>query len=141
MMDRLARGHKFRVCFGPLLISFSKITGIGNELEVTQLNEGGRNNGVVMLYSPKKTVSRLVFEHGTGIANPANIAFEAAALGYYFNLPGLIVAYDSGDIKRAYAYSAAAPVKWSLSAFDAQNGSILIDTIEVMHNGIYEVPI
>lgn len=139
-MQGLAPGHKFLVYLDNIELSFSKISGIGNEIDIQSINEGGINDHMITLYGPPKNNGRLVFEHGKGIVNLVNKNFTAAALGIIFRSSGMIISYDNNKIKRAYGYTGAIPVKWSLASFDAQNGSVLIDTVEVVHNGIYEIP-
>ena len=142
-MDKLAVGHNFRVFIGSLEIAFSKISGIEQSLEVQEIQEGG-NPRAVFLYAPKRNAGRLKFEHGTGRLNKASKAFNAAfnmqTVEGAFRGSGIILAIRNGEIARAYEYRRAIPVSWSLSGFDAETGSLLIDTVELMHNGIYEIP-
>lgn len=138
-MDRLAYSHNFRVYLGPLSMSFSKISGINNELSVETINEGGVNDRMIPLYTPKKTTGRLIFEHGIGILNGMNIQLNLALLGKYLQIPGIIMTLQEGKVKRIYKYDNVIPIRWSVSNFDAQNSNILIDTIEVMHQGIFEI--
>lgn len=139
MEERLAPGHNFLVYIGPLSISFSKISGISNELSVETINVGGINDRMVALYTQKKTTGTLLFEHGIGMIHPMNISFQAASLGIYLKTPGVIVCFQERKIKRIYGYSEVVPIRWSISDFNANDSSILIDTIEVMHHGIKEI--
>ena len=139
-MEKLVPVYNFMVCFGPLKVGFSKISGISNELSVDTIVEGGVNDRMIPLYTPKKMTGTLVFQHGIGIFNHVNQIFEAASFGKYISMPGVIFVYDRKQIKRVYYYEGVVPIKWSLSDLDALNGSVIIDTVEVIHQGIYEVP-
>lgn len=135
--------HNFVVYMGPMKMSFSKISGIEQTLDIQEIQEGG-NPRAVFLYGAKKNPGRLKFEHGNGILNKANREFNKAfimqSLENSFRGFGIIVALRHGRAARAYEYQQALPVSWSVSGFDAQTGSILIDTVELMHNGIFEIP-
>jgi phage tail-like protein len=128
---------------GSLKMSFSRISGIEQTLDVQEIQEGG-NPRAVFLYGTKKIPGRLKFEHGVGLLNKANEVFNKAftlqSLEHTFRGFGIIVALRHGKAARAYEYRQALPVRWSVSDFDAQTGNILIDTVELMHNGIFEIP-
>ncbi|MCL2576440.1 MAG: phage tail protein [Defluviitaleaceae bacterium] len=142
-MSNLTTSHNFIVYMGSMEMSFSKISGIEQKLDVQEIQEGG-NPRAVFLYGAKKIPGRLKFEHGTGLLNKANEAFNKAftlqSLEYTFRGFGIIVALRHGKVSRAYEYQQALPVSWSVSGFDAKTGNILIDTVELMHNGIFEIP-
>lgn len=139
-IGKLAPGHNFLLLIGPLELSFSKITGIDNELSIETIREGGVNDRVITLYTPKKDYGKLTFQHGIGDFNLMNQNFTMARFGYLLQLPGTIVSFSNNKIHRIYCFSQSAPVKWSISELDASNGSIIIDTIEMIHSGIQEYP-
>lgn len=139
-INKLAPGHNFLLLLGPLKLSFSKITGIDNELSIEMIHEGGVNDRVIPLYTPKKTYGKLIFQHGIGDFNLMNQNFTMASFGHLLQLPGTIVSFSNNKIHRIYCFTQCAPVKWSISELDATNSSVIIDTIEVIHSGIQEYP-
>lgn len=140
--QRLASGHSFLAFFGPITVSFSKISGLCNEMNVETIQEGGVNDAKVMLLGPRTKLGTVTYEHGIGTLNPLNRQFEAVnQFGVIFTFPTTILVFSNRILKRAVGYNGGVPVKWSLSALDAQTGSIVLDTVEVTHQGIFEVPI
>ncbi len=141
--DRLVSGHNFLVFFGPLVASFAKVSGLENQLNVETLQEGGVNHAMVLLQGPPKTLGTVVFEHGQGSLNPLSVQFEVSNnFGLFFGMPTTILIFDNGlTLRRAVGYNGGVPVKWSLSELNALEGHVVIDRIEVRHQGIFNVPI
>ncbi len=143
-MDKLATGHRFLLCLGSFTISCAKISGIESEVSVDTINEGGVNDRMIVLNTPKKKTGRLIIEHGIGRLNKLNDAMtNADTLGKHLSVPGMILVFSpKGDkVVRAYGYNSPVPVKWSVTEFDAKNSSIIIDKIEIMYQQMYEMTV
>lgn len=140
---RLVGGHNFLAFFGPVIVSFAKIAGLTNEINIETISEGGVNDAMVMLAGPRKKLGTVVYEHGVGMLNPLNMQFETTnQIGAIFTFPTTILIFDNNrTLKRAVGYNGGVPVKWSLSDLNAQSGEILMDKLEVMHQGLFNVPI
>lgn len=148
-------GYNFIVYMGSLQMNFAKISGIDNEIEVETLVEGGVNDEVHILHKNRSQGGRLIFENGVGnLKRPLDALFKASLLGAYLRLPGTILVLSADKKKAAdanavaekvvakvYGYNGALPVKWSLQDLDAQTGQILIERIELIHQGIFDLSI
>lgn len=133
--------HRFGVFFfamgvfpNPLDFKFQKVRGIEAQVNLETVNEGGQN-----LYShrlPKKiSYSNLVLERGYTIGSPLNFEFEVAFSSFKFYPSDVLVTKfsEKGIPIGAWLYMKAYPVKWTVSALDAQSNSVAIDTMELAY--------
>lgn len=143
--------HNFTVYVGPNQMGFSKISNISEEQEFEPLVEGGLNDSVHYLMSPKQKRETLVMERGVAAVNPllrqGQLAIEQA-LGFYLGgrilLPIIIVVKTEDsltalDKKKMYSISEGVVTRWDIGEFDALNGTLLIEKFEIAHTGLTEV--
>jgi phage tail-like protein len=132
----------FTVAFwpAPLLLdsSFQEVSGIGAEMTVEPLVEGGENRhvwqlpkgtkhtnlslkrGVAALTSPLVLWCKDVLEGGLGARISPRVV-------YVFLLDGLRLPV------RAWSFDNAYPVKWSMGGFNAMRGEVALETIELAY--------
>lgn len=133
--------HRFGVFFfagglipNPLDFKFQKVSGLGAEVKLETVNQGGQN-----LYEhrlPKRvSYNNLVLERGYTIGSPLNIEFNVAFSTFKFYPSNVLVTMFSeiGIPIGAWLYMKAYPVKWTVSSLDAQSNSVAIDTMELAY--------
>lgn len=82
-MSAPSLSHRFLATFfikgspSPMDVRFARISGLGRELQVTGLREGGDNLGTVNL-AERVTHGTLVFERGVATVTPVTLLFERA---------------------------------------------------------------
>lgn len=140
----LAVNNKFIVTIGPLLTSFSKVSGIGRSIDYETKNEGGRNDFVHVVrknIQPQNNILRL--EKGTGRYNPLVLAADGSIqMGVRIPLPGTIIILDDNyQMSQMYSFDDIVILKWELSDLDAQGGEVLLDKVEIMHSGLKMVSV
>jgi phage tail-like protein len=135
-------GFRFGVFFfaagvvpNPIDIRFQKVRGIGATVRTRDQPEGGQN-----LYTQKLpdgiTYSNLVLERGMVVGSPLNIEFNAALSLFKF-MPSnvLVVLFDESEVPVAsWLFIKAYPVKWTTSTLDAEQKSLVIDTMELAYS-------
>lgn len=133
--------HRFGVFFfaggvlpNPIDIRFQKVSGLGAEISLDTIHEGGEN-----LYShriPKKTsYNNLVLERGLLVGSPLNIEFNVAFSLFKFAPSNVLVTlFNEDSIPMAgWFFTKAYPVKWSTSDLDATANSVAIDKLELAY--------
>ena len=133
--------HRFGVFFfaggvipNPIDIRFQKVSGLSAEVNTTEINEGGQN-----LYAHRIPVkinyNNLVLERGMVIGSPLNIEFNVALSLFKFAPSNVMVTlFNDKSIPLAgWFFTKAYPVKWSVSDFDAEANSVVIDTMELAY--------
>ncbi len=136
-MSRPVSGNRFSVWIGQFSMSFSKIRNISREIEVEVLKEGGVNDYVHILQKSYSSPHKLIFERGlcesSILSNPTPLL-----VGKRLPFPGIINVHDAkGEIMASYSFSEPIILKWELGDLDAMQNSILIETLEVAHSGIW----
>ena len=141
-MADLHLGFRFGVFFfvagvvpNPIDIRFQKVSGIEATVKTRGLPEGGQN-----LYTQKLPegieYGNLVLERGMVVGSPLNIEFNVAMSLFEF-LPSnvLVVLFGEDEVPiAAWLFIKAYPVKWSTSALDAEQKSLVIDTMELAYS-------
>jgi phage tail-like protein len=122
----------------PMDIRFARVSGLGRELQITQLRQGGDNLGTVNL-AERVTHGTLVFERGLATLTPVTAMFELA-LGQFANtyLNAVILLLDSHSRPLcSWTITDALPVKWSTGDLDATGNTVLIETLELAYHELH----
>lgn len=116
-------------------IRFSKISGIESSIELEEIQEGGKNDGPHLLSAPGKRHPPLVLERGV---LPVNHWMSRLKPGMRLGTWLLVILLDeNGDItQRLFSIDDGIVTKWELSGLDAMGNSILVERMEILHNGI-----
>lgn len=133
-MPEWAVNYNFKVFFGPLSFGFSKITGLSQELEYDSIEEGGRNWAPVLMRKAKAKQELLVLEHG--IRTGPNLA-DSLGIRIGMRLIGVsILIMNQNACARTYFIDSGIITKLQLEDLDAMGRGILIERMEIAHNGI-----
>lgn len=142
-------GFRFGVFFffggvipNPLDIRFSKVSGIGSSVETQTLQEGGQN-----LYShrlPKAIqYDNLVLERGLAVGSLLVAEFNATMSLFKFNPSNVLVSLldESALPISSWLFMTAYPVKWSISALDAESNQVVIESMELSYQRMQSIRI
>ncbi len=133
--------NRFFVLLGPLKMSFSNIKNISTEVEVEALKEGGVNDHVHILRKPSSSIQKLVFERGVCQGNILSMV-SAFSVGTNLLLPGTILVNNAkGMPVNAFIFTSGIVLKWKVSDLNASESKVLIETFEVAHTGIKQIPV
>lgn len=149
-MTENQRGHyasdfRFRVLTGTIRYSggtipgtdirFSKISGIESAAETEEVAEGGKNSGPLLLPVPKKRHAPLVLERGFLPANHWMTRLKPGMrLGTWLQV--IVLSENGSSIDRKFWIEDGTVTKWELSELNAMGSSILIERMEILHDGI-----
>lgn len=116
-------------------LRFSKIAGIESTMEYEEISEGGKNDGPHILNAPHKKHQPLVFERGV---IPAISWFSLLKPGMRLGTWLQIIVLDGRGLPttKQFGISDGIVTKWETSGLDAMGSSILVEKIEIVHDGI-----
>lgn len=142
--QRLLSNNKFIVTIGPLLTSFSKISGISKSVDYETREEGGRNDFVHVIRKNTNIQSNiLTLEKGVGRFNPLILSSNGMIkMGTKIPLPGTIIVLNNYNvISKVYGFEDIRIMKWEVSELDAKGSEILLDRVELIHSGLITIGI
>jgi len=136
--------HRFMATFfiknipSPLDISFQSISGLGRELNVQSLHQGGDN---VSSFNMPQNVSHanLVLERGVMTVTPMMLSFDQILSAFNLHYCKLIVLLLNNKQFPvcSWTFSNAIPVSWSTDMLDANSSKILINTLELAYEKMH----
>lgn len=138
--------HRFLATFfikgipSPLDVRFARISGLGRELQVSELREGGDNLGMVNL-AERVTHGKLVLERGVTNVTPLLAAFEYVLSQFQSTYLNVVVLLLDGQGRPTCSWTMtdALPVKWSPANLEASGNTVLIDTLELAYHELHWV--
>lgn len=142
--EDLILGFRFGVFFfaggvlpNPLDIRFQKVSGLSATVKLYKGSgyaEGGQNLYVHRL--PKSIeYNNLVLERGLIVGSPLNLEFNTVMSLFKFYPSNVLVTLLNEDKipVAGWLFIKTYPVKWSTSALDAREKSVVIDTMELTY--------
>jgi phage tail-like protein len=124
----------FRVNIGSRTYSFTKIKNISEVVEVETVQEGGNNWSVHNLAKPISSSHKLVLERGFLLEGGNDPGLTAGSRVYDVT----IMVIEHGSVKKSYSFEEGIVTQWEISDFDALQGQVVYNTIEILHNGLCE---
>lgn len=117
--------------------NFSEVSGLGGEIELEEIKEGGVNEYIHKL--PKTTkYNNLVLKKGMTDSNVLYKWFEKIANGEILLKEVNVSLKDSlGVVKKTWSFRDAFPVKLSATDLNSQTSTIMIETMELAHKGLF----
>jgi phage tail-like protein len=119
--------------------SFTEVSGIGNEMQMESLTEGGENRFVWQLPNGVKHGN---LELKRGVANQTSALMKwckrtlegelAAAIQLQVVIVRLLGA--EGEVLRAWQFNDAYPVKWSVDGFNSTKNDVAIEQIALSYS-------
>ena len=123
----------FRVNIGTETYSFTKIKNISEVIETETVQEGGNNWSVHNLAKPTTSSHRLILELGF-LVTGNDPGLTAGSRVYDVT----IMIMEQGSNKKSYSFEEGIVIKWEISDFDALQGQVVYNTVEILHSGLQE---
>ncbi len=120
--------------FGVPDIGFQEISGLNTEIGIEEYREGGENRFAHRLPNPV-SYQNLVLKRGLLFNSQLSRQFKDAVEGFQFE-PGDATVILLNDLHlpiQAWNFVNAWPVKWSFEGLNAQDSSIVIESIELSY--------
>ena len=139
----LSVSHRFLASFflgalpSPVDIRFSRISGLGRELTIDQIEEGGNNLSTTLVPRSVKT-GPLTLERGVMAISPLTLGLNQAmsALELEYLTIMVIVLGVGGSPTSTWTFEKALPTRWSVSDLDATSNAILINSFEFSYSRV-----
>ena len=135
--ESLLLSSNFLVNIGQNTFSFARIRNISEVLETETVREGGDNWHVHTLAKQLSSSQKLTMERGL-LADPDGKAPVELKPGTMVSAVTIMV-MQRGSKKKSYCFDQGIVTKWSVSDFDALQGSVVYQTVEITHSGLYEI--
>ncbi|MBX3257538.1 MAG: phage tail protein [Chitinophagaceae bacterium] len=131
-------GFSFWVSFDisnePIDIAFQDVAGIGMELQTEDVVEGGENRFTQKLPA-RANYTPLVLKRGLAVQSTLTNWVRDAVENLSISPTTIIVALlnDKKEPLMAYRFLNAYPLKWSISNFNAESSSLVIESLELYY--------
>jgi phage tail-like protein len=115
---------------------FTEVSGLQVELEVMDYREGGNNSFIHRLPGFAK-VSTLSLKRGIVRKNDFYTWFKQIADGQFVSKNVSVIMYNvDGSPVMTWNFTNAYPVKWIGPHFQASESAVVVETLELAHEGI-----
>ena len=131
-------GFSFWVSFGisdsPADVAFQDVSGIGMELQTEDVAEGGENRFTQKLPT-RSAYTPLILKRGLAVQSQLTDWVRNAIENLEIKPATVLVALlnDKKEPVIAWQFLNAYPLKWSVSNFNAENSSVVIETLELYY--------
>jgi phage tail-like protein len=123
-----------------LLGGFSECSGLEASLKVEDYNEGG-NNGAVLKFPGRMSWGNLTFKKGVGSSSALWDWSYGFAIGAGKRRDGLVVLLTEMHVpNNIWYFRRGLPLKWSGPQLNATQNNVALESIEIAHEGLYQVP-
>ena len=133
----LLLSSNFLVNIGQHTFSFARIRNISEVLETEAVREGGDNWHVHALAKQLSSPQKLSMERGL-LADPDGKVPFALMPGTMVSSVTIMV-MQRGSKKKSYYFDQGIVTKWDISDFDALQGNVVYQTVEITHSGLHEI--
>lgn len=122
--------------------SFQEVSGLEASMEMESIKEGGENRFVHRL-PLLPTYGNLILKRGMLVDSALIKWFEDAILNYEFHPIPVSVTLLNQENKpqAAWIFHNAVPVKWSTSNLNAEESSLVVETIELSYTFMRRMPL
>ena len=135
--ESLLLNSNFLVNIGQHTFSFARIRTVSEVLETEAVREGGDNWHVHALAKQLSSPQKLSMERGL-LADPDGKVPVALKPGTMVSSVTIMV-MQRGSKKKAYYFDQGIVTKWDISDFDALQGNVMFQTVEITHSGLHEI--
>ena len=119
---------------------FSECTGLEMAMQPEEYKEGGRNDAVLR-FPNRVTWSNLVLKKGAGLSAELWNWHYGFALGSGRRRDGVIALLNAEHAPVSlWFFKRGLPVKYTGPPLNATQNTVAIETIEIAHEGIHQVP-
>lgn len=123
-----------------LLGGFAECSGLEASLKVEEYGEGG-NNGAVLKFPGRLSWGNLVLKKGFGSSSALWDWSCGFAAGSGRRRDGLVVLLNEMHLpNNIWCFRRGLPLKWSGPQLNATQNNVAIESVEIAHEGLYQVP-
>ena len=135
----LITSYSFSVTLNGLSFSFSKVDNISSSIDIETIVSGGSNNAPIILRKPKQNPDVLVLERGiyTSMQDVKLAMFKEGSKISAINISVL----RDGEIVRMFFIRNGVVIKREFSSLDSMDSSVMIQSMQIAHTGLTEVPL
>jgi phage tail-like protein len=120
---------------------FNECSGLEMSLQVEEYKEGGRN-GTVLKFPTRITWSNITMKKGIGAGTALWDWHYGFVAGRGHRRDGIIVLLDAGRVpQNVWHFQRGLPVKYTGPSLNATQNNVAIESIEIAHEGIYQLPL
>lgn len=128
------------IAFDALLGGFTECSGLEMSLKIEEYREGG-NNGHTLKFPSRVEWSNLTLKKGIGAGTSLWDWHYDFVEGKGTRRDGMIVLLNDIHVpNNIWYFRRGLPIKYSAPAMNATGNSVAIESIEIAHEGIYQVP-
>ena len=135
--ESLLLNSNFLVNIGQHTFSFARIRNVSEVLETEAVREGGDNWHVHTLAKQLSSPQQRTMGRGL-LADPDGKAPVDLKPGTMVSSVTIVV-MQRGSKKKSYYFDQGIVTKWDISDFDALQGNVVYQTVEITHSGLHEV--
>lgn len=136
----LLSGCNFLVTIGQEIFSFSRVSNLVSQVEYEIVSEGGNNDFPLLFPKQKTQPDTLILEKGVR-ERSFDLAFNSLVEGMKIEQGTIMLVKYGILLEKVFFFNKGMIVKRSFSDLDASKGELLIETLEIAHSGLVEVPI
>lgn len=135
----------FKVYFGPVLISFSRVSNIQHKIEHEDFQEGGLNHYVHVLTKPNTQSGTITMEKGVAFEDVAAKLLRTGLLipGRRLLMPVTITLYHRGEHgwlpARSWGVEDGMVTSCEVSELNGLGSEVTVERIEISHSGLIEL--
>ncbi|WP_440974360.1 phage tail protein [Pseudomonas koreensis] len=139
-----AVAHRFLATFtfshnpSPLDVHFQSVSGLGRDMSVNSVRQGGDNVGAINLPTGVEH-GRLTLQRGVMTITPLSVMFNQAMNEFkprYVDV--LIMLLNGAGVPTCgWAFRDAQPVKYDTASLDASSNTVLINTFELAYREMH----
>lgn len=119
---------------------FSECSGLEMSMTPEDYKEGG-NNGTVLKFPNRVSWSNLTLKKGLGASTKLWDWHYGFVIGEGKRRDGLVVLLNELHVPNSiWFFRRGLPVKYSAPAFNAMQNNVAIESLEIAHEGIFQVP-
>lgn len=119
---------------------FSECTGIEMSMTPEDYKEGGRNDAVLK-FASRITWTNVTLKKGLGVTNELWDWHFGFVQGHGKRRDGVIVLLGAArEPQHVWYFRRGLPVKYTAPQLNAAQSAVAIESIEIAHEGIYQVP-
>ena len=123
-----------------LLGGFSECSGLEMSMKVEEYNEGG-NNGAVLKFPGRVSFGNLTLKKGQGSSSALWDWHYSFVVGRGKRRDGLIVLLNELHVpNNIWYFRRGLPLKYTGPAMNATQNSVAIESIEISHEGLWQMP-
>ena len=138
--NELLPSYNFLVTIGQEIFSFSKVSNLVSQIEYETVQEGGNNDHPLLFPKQKTSSDTLTLEKGVRIKD-ADPNFDSLLEGMWVEQVTVMLSQDGSRVDKAFYFEKGLITKRKFSDLDAARGELLIETLEIVHSGLVEIPV